>query len=619
MSKITKISKHFIFQILLLILILILTLILPKNISAQSCVSFGELCGSDFECCSPLTCQSGVCQPISNILNNPAISRSCRNLCLENGYAGCTSIGTDDSASNGLVWTFSDAQCTLADYYNCYYVIYNTGVVCGGELSTWTNCNCYSYTPPPTPTPTPIPTATLTPTINPTPTISTTPTPTPIILNVPMFKQTDLNWSGHEYDSGNSQSLWCGQTIGDCGCALSSVSMILKYFGIDKDLDGNPTNPSTVNNYFKKNTKCNTEGCVSLGYRFGNLWWASVGNYSADSYSKYGTQKIIFQGYDNYYDYNQVSDEIYNNRPVSLKVPGTQHWVVAKGIDDNSFLINDPAYPRLALNDPAYQNNALAMRRFHKTSSDFSSFEVTAKLPSQILVTDSSGRRTGFDKATGNTLKEIPNSTYFFEDAYSNPGLDDPLPPNGTGINSAFITTPPDEIYKVEIVLPVGEEYSFAVYGTDVDASTLFELYEGSNKSNENNMYTFRYRPTPGGNILTQKIDINVKRHTDHNKIVSKSNGLIEIAILSSKIFDAPNDIIKDTLTFGKTGDEKSFDKCIDNHQDVNKDGYGDLVCFFRINKTDISIIDGENQIGILKDFSNKNIYLEGADFVEVK
>jgi len=51
----------------------------------------------------------------------------------------------------------------------------------------------------------------------------------------------------------------------------------------------------------------------------------------------------------------------------------------------------------------------------------------------------------------------------------------------------------------------------------------------------------------------------------------------------------------------------------------VNKDGYGDLVCFFRINKTDISIIDGENQIGILKDFSNKNIYLEGADFVEVK
>ncbi|KKR11642.1 MAG: hypothetical protein UT39_C0004G0001, partial [Candidatus Woesebacteria bacterium GW2011_GWA1_39_21] len=158
MSKITKISKHFIFQILLLILILILTLILPKNISAQSCVSFGELCGSDFECCSPLTCQSGVCQPISNILNNPAISRSCRNLCLENGYAGCTSIGTDDSASNGLVWTFSDAQCTLADYYNCYYVIYNTGVVCGGELSTWTNCNCYSYTPPPTPTPTPIPT-----------------------------------------------------------------------------------------------------------------------------------------------------------------------------------------------------------------------------------------------------------------------------------------------------------------------------------------------------------------------------------------------------------------------------------------------------------------------------
>src|ERR1035437_9476577 len=84
---------------------------------------------------------------------------------------------------------------------------------------------------------------------------------------VPLMKQgiypfNDGNppWEGLTYDSAASQTLGCGTTITQCGCALTSVAMVLASYGVNEGPDGvggfEATNPSTLNSYFLSNRQC---------------------------------------------------------------------------------------------------------------------------------------------------------------------------------------------------------------------------------------------------------------------------------------------------------------------------------------------------------------------------
>ena len=64
-----------------------------------------------------------------------------------------------------------------------------------------------------------------------------------------------------------------------------------------------------------------------------------------------------------------------------------------------------------------------------------------------------------------------------------------------------------------------------------------------------------------------------------------RNAGKIGVAILSSRSFDAANEIDTASLTFGRTGDEHSLAFC-GRPRDVNGDGLSDLVCHFWISQT---------------------------------
>lgn len=140
------------------------------------------------------------------------------------------------------------------------------------------------------------------------------------LLDVPLFKQTDSQWGSQEYDSGNKQRLDCGKTMARCGCATTSVAMILKYYGVDRDPYGNPTTPMVVNNYFKQDEVCGALGCTSRGYKYGNIKWHVAGEYSAESNRIFDTQKVVFKGS---YDFSPsfVASEIEEQRPLVMRVP----------------------------------------------------------------------------------------------------------------------------------------------------------------------------------------------------------------------------------------------------------------------------------------------------------
>lgn len=80
---------------------------------------------------------------------------------------------------------------------------------------------------------------------------------------------------------------------------------------------------------------------------------------------------------------------------------------------------------------------------------------------------------------------------------------------------------------------------------------------------------------------LVQQISIEVKPGTDEDAPVNpKAKGNIPVALLSSKAFDALK-VKAESITFGSTGDEKSWLRCQKEGVDINADGYKDLVCHF--------------------------------------
>lgn len=119
--------------------------------------------------------------------------------------------------------------------------------------------------------------------------------------------------------------------------------------------------------------------------------------------------------------------------------------------------------------------------------------------------------------------------------------------------------------------------------------------------------------PTPE----TLTISLDIKPGSYPNSINPKSKGKIPVAILSSSEFFAPAEIDLESLTFGATGDVDSLAFCNPVPEDVNDDGYDDVVCHFYTEKTGFQCGDTE---GILKGqtMDEISIAIEGTDSVRI-
>ncbi|HEY0305635.1 MAG TPA: hypothetical protein VGC44_11685 [Longimicrobiales bacterium] len=88
------------------------------------------------------------------------------------------------------------------------------------------------------------------------------------------------------------------------------------------------------------------------------------------------------------------------------------------------------------------------------------------------------------------------------------------------------------------------------------------------------------------------QVAIDVRPGSTDNWIVPERGRTVPVAILSAPGFDAPNDVDRWSLTFGKTGDEGTLSfpnnvpKCV--VEDVNGDARADLVCHFNAFKTNL-------------------------------
>jgi hypothetical protein len=118
-----------------------------------------------------------------------------------------------------------------------------------------------------------------------------------------------------------------------------------------------------------------------------------------------------------------------------------------------------------------------------------------------------------------------------------------------------------------------------------------------------------------------QVVDIDIKPwRSDSNNIYLKTTRRIRVAIFSSPDFDAPTDVKRVSLTFGRTGFEDSLFRRSDGSpdcrvHDVDGDGRADLVCHFNPRLAGFQPGDIE---GVLRGQTRGDVPVEGRDAVQI-
>jgi hypothetical protein len=107
---------------------------------------------------------------------------------------------------------------------------------------------------------------------------------------------------------------------------------------------------------------------------------------------------------------------------------------------------------------------------------------------------------------------------------------------------------------------------------------------------------------------------IQIKPGSYPASINPKSHGTIPVAILGSATFDSKT-VDQNALTFGRTGNGLSFAFCNPQSEDVNGDGFPDLLCHFNTPQTGFQSGD---TVGVLKGKTVAGTSIIGTESVRI-
>jgi hypothetical protein len=113
------------------------------------------------------------------------------------------------------------------------------------------------------------------------------------------------------------------------------------------------------------------------------------------------------------------------------------------------------------------------------------------------------------------------------------------------------------------------------------------------------------------------EVSIDIKPGSDPNSINLSSAGVVPVAILSSDTFDATTEVDRDTVALagasvkmvGKSG------KLLCHEEDVNEDGFVDLVC--KVVTAQFMIEPGDSK-AMLEAYTKGGTPIEGEDFIRI-
>jgi len=312
----------------------------------------------------------------------------------------------------------------------------------------------------PTPTPTLVPTPTLEPTPTPTPTLTPTPSPTPF----PYFSQIDQTWKKTPYDKIN-------KTIGQVGCALTSLTMVLKSYGLDQVPWGDQLrdlNPATLNAWLNQQATGWTQNAGPNPSAITKLTKALNSSDSA-KYIKLELSSVTKPST------TFIDETLAKPQPLIINHPWSAsstnvHFVVAHkqlAADIGKlYAINDP-YDSGRTQFAMPPNSINYLWHFYPTNSDFSYLYLESDDRLYATLENSLHQKTGFLNAS-QTVNNIPNSLAMID----TPIADVETPDDnyiGTQL-STQIKYPATDTYKLRFSTDLTGWYSYSIAAFNVDS-----------------------------------------------------------------------------------------------------------------------------------------------------
>ncbi len=431
------------------------------------------------------------------------------------------------------------------------------------------------------------------------------------------FRTEEEEWANNDYAKGFDYG--CGSTIAGCGCAITSMIMIGRFYDIDTGIDNSSTDPKNINNWLNNNH----------GYSGPNLYWSKAVEYLGYVDNGKKMAKLSFDYYNEPSGSSLIDEYVDNAKPIVAYSNVYGHYFVIDGklkINNvDTYTVKDPYwYNTKTLNDrknigekvQGYNNyftkaNLFSYLKMPKKIA--ASMHIYLASPAELLVTDPEGRKLGKDPINNGAYNDIPDSSYTMEGAIIS--SDNPL----------------DEIHEKKVIYipnPINGPYDIQVIGTGEGGYTLTSLiYDDKGDSKE----TVQKNSTVKGDVqefeldyskqdveetkTCRFVDIDIKPHSKSNIIKIRPWGVTRVAILSDQFFDAREVDINSVLFAGASPlmKRKIFSRW--RFRDIDKDGDLDLILYFRTRSLNLSPTDTE---AVLTGKLNDGTFIKGSDSVKI-
>ncbi len=297
-------------------------------------------------------------------------------------------------------------------------------------------------------------------------------------LPVPYLSQTNPIWGKDEYD--HSQSLGFNPyTFDRWGCAVTSATMILNYYGFNHLPDSSPLTPGSLNQWLNN----------SQGYDYGI---GSDGNYSYLNFAKIASLTHLLSSQNsslpdlewipnfgkNPNNDTLIDKDISAAQPDIIRVTNAQtssHFVVTTGKTASSYSINDPYWKYSDLT--SFNNTYDAIEQFVPSHTNLSYITLVINPSVQILLNHNQQNNGKIYKnGQFSSYNDNPQILYQYEPPINNTDTSGKSMSLGTGVNSLLVPKPENGMYTIMLSSP-----KTVIYTLNLDT---FQT-EGSSKSSK--------------------------------------------------------------------------------------------------------------------------------------
>jgi hypothetical protein len=302
-------------------------------------------------------------------------------------------------------------------------------------------------------------------------------------LDVIQFRQDNFQWAELEYDHASE---WSEKktTIKRWGCALSSMTMILNYYGINQFPNGEPINPETLNSWLK----LQPDGYIGEGL----LNWLAVTRLTKQISDLFDTPKL---------EYSVVTgdlllptiEQINLLRPTILNIMG--HFLIGNGFikDFSDLLIIDPIYPYSYFSD--HQTELISTRIFTPSQTDLSYILLTTNPNTNVVIKNQNG--------------QIVKTTQLIETLVSHD--ENKIEQEIKQYKIVQVAKPTSQTYNLSFSSEDDQSISFNLYSYDQEGTV--SQFEENNLFSGETHYNFNYKkevltqtPEENSNTLTKVV-----------------------------------------------------------------------------------------------------------------